>query len=90
MTVLKSLLSKLQESGFEWQKWPAGKKKKRDAILPYVPGQQKLWFSTKDMPLKAYMLALLGAEALRSFLRAQTRGHNPCQGMVPCENSYGD
>ncbi|CAE7233185.1 unnamed protein product [Symbiodinium sp. KB8] len=55
------LLLKLEGLGFTWRQWPSSQKQ-RQLALPYSPGKDKLWYSTRAMPPQAYFLALVKAE----------------------------
>ena len=57
------LHKKLEQDGFVWHPWPQSKKR-REAIAPYVPGNDKVWFSNLALPLNAYLIALLRAEEI--------------------------
>ncbi|CAE7589529.1 unnamed protein product [Symbiodinium sp. CCMP2592] len=59
------LHKKLEQTGFVWHPWPQSKKR-RQAIAPYVPGNDKVWYSNLALPMNAYLIALLRAEDIIS------------------------
>ena len=67
------LLLKLESEGFSWRPWPTSTKQ-RQLALPYAPGREKVWYSTRAPPPIAYFQALLTA---RDIVQAGVHGEIP-------------
>ena len=64
------LCVKLREADWEWRLWlPKGARPKKALPIPdgYLPGADRVWFSTAAQASRSYLLALLTAEDLNSW-----------------------
>ena len=67
---MHELMCGLVADGWAWKYWTTKKPGKGKTPLPvgYFPGQELLWFSTRALPCKLYLVVLWQAKELNTFV----------------------